>query len=122
MAEPEKIFGFFATELGQKIRISADVIREFKFSILVDAGEEDPALLGQKILLQGVVDCALVETDGISIVDFKTDRVYDGEEEVVANRYRGQIDTYAKALERIFEKQVKAKYLYLFHINKLLKL
>ena len=122
MAEPEKISGFFATELGQKIRISADVIREFKFSILVDAGEEDPALLGEKILLQGVVDCALVETDGISIVDFKTDRVYDGEEEVVANRYRGQIDTYAKALERIFEKQVKAKYLYLFHINKLLKL
>ena len=88
----------------------------------MDAGEEDPALLGEKILLQGVVDCALVETDGISIVDFKTDRVYDGEEEVVANRYRGQIDTYAKALERIFEKQIKAKYLYLFHINKLLKL
>ena len=88
----------------------------------MDAGEEDPALLGEKILLQGVVDCALVETDGISIVDFKTDRVYDGEEEIVANRYRGQIDTYAKALERIFEKQVKAKYLYLFHINKLLKL
>ena len=122
MADPGKIAAFFTTELGQKIRFSDHVIREFKFSILVDAGEEDVALSGEKILLQGVVDCALVEEDGICIVDFKTDRVLDGEEELIASRYCGQIDTYAKALERIFEKQVKEKYLYLFSVQKLLRL
>ena len=112
------ILAFFATELGQKIR-TGKYIREFKFSILEDAGAYGEGLAGEQILLQGVVDCALVEPDGITVVDFKTDFVTDATLDEVLARYRPQVDTYSRALERIYETKVKGTYLYFFHLKKL---
>ena len=112
-----KIARFFATELGCKLRSGAEVLREFKFSILEDAGRYEDDLAGEQILLQGVVDCALVEPDGITVIDFKTDYVTPDTVGLIIDRYRSQIDTYADALERIFNSNVKARYLYLFHLE-----
>ena len=114
MVDSSKIAAFFATPLGQKLR-TGEVIREFKFSILEDGSAYDPALSGEQVLLQGVVDCALIEEDGITIVDFKTDHVT---EETVSGRaeyYRPQVAAYADALRRIYQKPVKKTLLYFFH-------
>jgi len=53
---------------------------------------------GEKVLLQGVVDCALLEEDGITILDFKTDYVTEETIEVVADHYRPQVQTYAEKI------------------------
>ena len=111
--ERSAILAFFETELGRRL-MSGQHIREFKFSILEDAGIED-----EQILLQGVVDCALVEEDGITVVDFKTDYVTDETLPEVLMRYRPQVDTYSRALERIYETKVKGTYLYFFHLKRL---
>jgi ATP-dependent helicase/nuclease subunit A len=114
----DQIAAFFTTDIGQKLRNSDKVLREFKFSILDDGENYDPALQGEQILLQGVVDCALIEEDGITVVDFKTDRVT---EETLPQRlahYRPQVLAYASALERIYEKPVKASLLYFFRLGK----
>ena len=113
----DQIAYFFATPLGKRLRTETNVLREFKFSILDDAGRYGDGLDGEKVLLQGVVDCALIEDDGIIVVDFKTDYVTKSTVDAVVSRYRMQILTYADALSRIYEKPVKAKYLYLFHLN-----
>ena len=112
------ILTFFRTELGRKL-LSGKYIREFKFSILEDADAYGDGLAGEQILLQGVVDCALMEEDGITVVDFKTDYVTEDTLEKVLARYRTQVDTYSRALERIYEMPVKGTYLYFFHLNKL---
>ena len=117
----EGVEAFFATELGRRI-VEGEVLREFKFSILDDGGKYGPELSGEQILLQGGVDCALVEPDGLTVVDFKTDRVTDKNLEQVKDRYRDQVRIYADALERICQKQVKARYLYLFHLRSLVEL
>lgn len=93
------------------------MIREFKFSILEDGALQDPAWAGEKILLQGVVDCAILEDDGIILLDFKTDRVTDHTLPGIVEKYRPQIETYASALERIFQKPIKDKMLYFFSSN-----
>ena len=111
--ERSAILAFFETELGRQL-MTGRHIREFKFSILEDAGIED-----EQILLQGVVDCALVEEDGITVVDFKTDYVTDETLPEVLMRYRPQVDTYSRALERIYETRVKGTYLYFFHLKRL---
>lgn len=36
-----------------------------------------------------------------------------------AERHRPQLETYAEALSRIYEKNVKEKYLYFFHLGEL---
>ena len=111
--ERSAILAFFRTDIGRAL-MTGQHIREFKFSILEDAGIED-----EKILLQGVVDCALVEADGITVVDFKTDYVTEETLPEVLARYRPQVDTYSRALERIYETRVKGTYLYFFHLKRL---
>ena len=117
MVDPEKIARFFATDLGRKLRTSQNVLREFKFSILDDASRYGHGLEGEQMLLQGVVDCALLEDDGITIVDFKTDYVTRETLPALTQRYRPQVEAYANALSRIFETKVKAAYLYFFHMD-----
>ena len=109
-----KIARFFDTEIGKSLCQSKNVLREFKFSILNDAGQYDPAVSGEEVLVQGVVDCALIDDDGITVIDFKTDRVNESTVFEAAQRYRSQIDTYANALKRIYQKPVKAVMLYFF--------
>ena len=73
------------------------------------------------MLLQGVVDCALVEPEEITVIDFKTDYVTRQTLDAVADRYRTQIAVYAGAMERIYERPVTGKYLYFFHLKKLIE-
>ena len=109
------IAAFFATDLGQKLRSGDHVLREFKFSIL-DAGENfDPQLIGEQILLQGVVDCALLEADGITVVDFKTDKVTDATLPERVALYRPQVLAYGDALSRIYGLPIKQAVLHFFH-------
>ena len=75
-------------------------------------------MIGEEILLQGVVDCALIEADGITVIDFKTDRVTEDSIDHIADGYRTQIIAYAKALERIFKMPVKTAQLYFFNMNR----
>ena len=70
------------------------------------------------MLLQGGVDCALLEPDGITVVDFKTDYVTEETLSGVVERYRPQLETYAHALSRIYQTKVKAACLYFFHLNR----
>ena len=119
MVQPGQIANFFAGDIGRKLRGGTPYIREFKFSILDDGEKYGEGLEGEQVLLQGVVDCALLEEDGITVLDFKTDRVTEETLPQTVQRYRLQLDTYAEALTRIYEMPVKGKYLYFFHLNRL---
>ena len=121
LVEVSKLSAFFASPIGQQLR-KGEVVREFKFSILEDGSMYDPMLSGEQLLLQGVVDCALIEEDGITIIDFKTDRVT---EETLPSRvemYRPQVQAYAGAMERIYQRPVKQAVLYFFALNRFVSL
>ena len=113
----EAVTTFFASDLGVRLRTGENVLREFKFSILDDAAAYGEGLEGEQVLLQGVVDCALIEQDGITVVDFKTDRVNDRTVYQAVERYRPQVRSYAQALERIYGLPVKRQVLYFFHLR-----
>ncbi len=117
MIRCDRIAALFDTPLGRKLRASEKLLREFKFSVLVDGESYDPSLSGEKILLQGVVDCAILEPDGITVMDFKTDHVTADSLDAVTRRYRPQVQAYAEALSRIYGLPVKQKLLYFFRLN-----
>ena len=119
---PEMFWSFFSSEIGRKVRSAREVYREFKFSILDDASRYEPDVRDDKILLQGVVDCIVVEDDGITVLDFKTDRVTIETVQSVADSYRLQVETYARAISRIFEKNVISCQLYFFRTNQFIPL
>ena len=117
-----RIAAFFETPIGQRLCSGAAYLREFKFSILDDGSQYGDGLEGEEVLLQGVVDCALLEDDGITIVDFKTDYVTQKTLETVAGKYRPQVEVYAHALQRIYGRKIKAAYLYFFHMDRFFEL
>lgn len=114
----EKIAAFFATDIGRKLRSGTPHLREFKFSILDDGSHYGEGLEGEQVLLQGVVDCALLEADGITVVDFKTDYVTEETLAAKAESYRPQVETYGEALSRIYEMPIKGQYLYFFRLDR----
>lgn len=117
-----RIAAFFASPLGRKLRTGKNVLREFKFSILDDGCHYGEGLEGEQVLLQGVVDCAMIEDDGITVIDFKTDFVTEATLPEKVACYRPQVMTYADALGRIYQKNVKAALLYFFRINRFVAL
>lgn len=110
----QTIWQFFSSPLGQKVQNAGQIVREFKFSVLVDAKVLDPAAAGEQIMLQGVTDCCILEPDGFTVIDFKTDRVTPGKEERLAQYYKGQLEAYGTALSRVFHLPVKKRLLYFF--------
>ena len=108
------ILRFFQTQLGRRLQGEARLLREFKFSLLEDGSLLDTNLAGEQVLLQGVVDCCLAEADGLTILDFKTDRVSPGGEGEAAAKYAPQVRAYGRAMGRMFAQPVKALLLYFF--------
>ena len=114
----DDIAAFFETEYGTMLQQGIPYVREFKFSILDDGSHYGEGLEGEEVLLQGVVDCALLEDDGITVLDFKTDRVTEENLPILVDQYRSQLRVYGSALERIYHKKVKKACLYFFKLNR----
>ena len=122
LVDCEKIAAFFRTEIGVKLYQSVPCVREFKFSILDDAQKYGDGLIGEQVLLQGVVDCAILEPDGITILDFKTDYATEENLPNLILRYQDQLNAYADAMERIYQMPVKRKCLYFFRLNRFVEI
>nr|WP_317284204.1 helicase-exonuclease AddAB subunit AddA [uncultured Dysosmobacter sp.] len=110
----EALERFLRSPLAEEIRRGQNVRREYPFTLLMDARDYDPdAAAGETILLQGVVDCCFETEDGITVVDFKTDRVLtDAEVRRRAEQYRPQLEAYSRALARVLERPVVRRELY----------
>ena len=88
--------------------------REQPFVLGMDAKEvREDWPEGEMILVQGVIDAFFEEDGELVVVDYKTDRVSEEDGEIVlVRRYKKQMELYAKALEQITGKNVKAKVIY----------
>ncbi|ABO49946.1 DNA helicase/exodeoxyribonuclease V, subunit A [Desulforamulus reducens MI-1] len=114
---PNHITGFFASSIGQRVLQAPKVERELPFSLALPATEvyqELPECGDEMVLVQGVIDCLVDEGDGFLLIDYKSDAVYPGQDSPV-DRYRGQINLYARAVQDILGKPVKDRVIYLFN-------
>lgn len=125
---PNKILKFFNTELGKRIiKAFPKVYREVEFHIPLKSTEVFKDLdvelyKGEEILLQGIIDCYFEENDEIILLDYKTDFILEGEEEILKERYKSQLQYYSKAIAEITGKEVSEKYLYLFTLDKCVRI
>lgn len=110
------LYGFFNSDLGQRLIASRRVERELPFSMLFDGNRVYPDVeKGERLFLQGIIDTAFVEDGQWVLVDYKTDRVKSGDE--LIRRYKIQMDLYKEALERLTNMPVKASYIYSFRLH-----
>lgn len=110
------LYGFFNSDLGQRLIASKRVERELPFSMLFDGNRVYPDVEnGERLFLQGIIDTVFVEDNQWVLVDYKTDRVKSGDE--LIRRYKIQMDLYKEALERLTNMPVKASYIYSFRLH-----
>ena len=58
------------------------------------------------------------ENGGLILVDYKTDKIRQGQERVLAEKYKVQLESYAQALERLTGRAVTEKVIYSFSLGK----
>ena len=116
-----RVRAFFEGALYRRLAASDRVLREWRFSFEMPASRFAPgADDSDSVTVQGMIDCAFFEPDGIVLLDYKTDHVTDPEP--LAERYRDQLAIYAAALEAIFHLPVKEQYLYSFALKREIRL
>ena len=116
---------FWQSEIGQKIRANAGLVRrEVPFTLrltredLVAAGLPTAVPEGEYVVLQGVVDLAVLLVREIWLVDFKTDDLRPTELDEKRQHYAPQLNLYALALEKIFCRPVTARWLHFLALGK----
>ena len=74
------------------------------------------------IVLQGVIDLCGESEDGFWLIDYKTDHIQEGEEDILLDRYKMQMLYYKIALEQMHDKKVVSSMIYSFSLQKFLKI
>lgn len=108
------IAGFFETEPGQAaLAAGAKTLREWPFTLGVDATELGAKITGETVIIQGIVDLIIPSANGLVVADFKTDRI--GDQTALQQRidyHRTALNWYACAAERILKQPVISRWLY----------
>ena len=100
--EMEKMIeAFLNSSLGQRMLRASEIHREWSFNY---------QLREQKVVLQGIIDCAFMEDGQWIIFDYKSD--YITSEKEFLEKYRLQLTLYARALSEITGIPVRSAYLY----------
>lgn len=128
--DPETIVVFFDSEIGRRMQKSLNIRREVPFTMSLPAKEAyaDWASGEEEILIQGVIDCIFEDERGLVLLDYKTDTIngrfangFEGAKEILADRYRMQLQLYTRAVEGILNKKVTNRYLFFFDGSHLLE-
>ncbi len=128
----EKLQEFLACPIGKRIveaQKNGKLFREQPFVMGMDAAifldknkktqtkEKENKKEKEIVLVQGVIDLFFEENGKLILLDYKTDRV---KEEKIKKRYLKQLEYYGEALKRTRNLPVEEKYLYSFHLGKLI--
>lgn len=118
-----KLEDFVNSSLFDMILKAKDVIREFRFNIMLDAKNftTDERLFGEKVLVQGVTDCILENDDGtLTLIDYKTDYVTrENYESYLKRNYTKQLSYYRDACQLIFDKPVSRTIIYSITVSEI---
>lgn len=115
---------FSRSPLAQRIKESIQVKKEVPFILSLSAREIYKELQSdEEVFVRGIIDCYFEEEDGVVLIDYKTDAIFEKENpereiEQLMKKYEVQVNLYARAIEEITGKKVKEKCLYLFSIGK----
>lgn len=108
------IESFWQSELGREIRAAAThVRRELPFTarfspaeLAAPGAKESVPTDDEFVIVQGVADLAVLLPKEIWLVDFKTDRLDESELGAKTRLYEPQLQLYARALSRIYDRPV----------------
>ena len=122
--DKKAILAYLNSPIGQRVHrasLEGKCMKEQPFVLGIEAKRIYPDMDDEEmVLVQGIIDVYFEEEDGLVVLDYKTDRIF--EESTLVERYRTQLDYYAEALERLTGKKVKERVIYSFALQKVVPL
>lgn len=121
MVDRRRLTVFFESPLAERMRKADEngkLHKESQFVMGIPARLMDEADSDESVLIQGIIDAWFEEEGELVLVDYKTDRIGEGEEQVLLDRYRLQLIYYAQALSQITGKKVKESVIYSLTLQK----
>lgn len=121
----EQVLRFSESDVGRAISNRRDAIhRELEFTIAVPYSELSARATNRDevrstkvasedlVIVQGIVDLAVVRNDEIWIIDYKTDHIAASEVPQSITRYAPQLELYRRALEQTYRRPVTRAWLH----------
>lgn len=119
---PEEILQFAESKLGRRMADAdrrGELYREQQFVLGISAAQLQPQWSQDEgVLVQGIIDAFFYEEGAMVLADYKTDQIPGKDPMKLAEKYRIQLEYYAKALERMTGKEVKDKMIYSFALGR----
>ena len=113
IVNPYQILNFTKSTIWKELKQAKEYHKEEPFYINVPAREVEAVKCEENILAQGIIDLYyLTEHDELVLLDYKTDWVQQGEEEILKERHRAQLMLYKEALENALYRKVDKMYIY----------
>jgi ATP-dependent helicase/nuclease subunit A len=123
----KRLVDFWNSEIGKRIRKQAkNVNRELPFTarfspaeiVKITSGKIEAGLENEFVVVQGVADLVVILQREIWLVDFKTDEIHSAELPEKIKIYAPQLNFYASALGRIYNRQVTNCWLHFLSTGK----
>lgn len=89
--------------------------KEFLVPYSADAALADKSYKGEELLVQGVIDCLVINADKAFVIDYKTDRVEDMH--TLYERYSKQLELYRYAAKYLYDVDEIKCIIYSFHLG-----
>ena len=132
LVDEKAVGGFFESDLYAALKKAKRVYREQRFmydlpaSALAEQPENQRALAGETVVVQGVIDCFFIDEEGrVVLIDYKTDRFSSAQkkdprvcEELLRLRHGRQLGYYKAAVEGLTGLPVSRTLIYSFDLGK----
>ena len=107
------ILQFTKSNIWQELKTAKETHKEEPFYINVPAKDVVDVNIDENILVQGIIDLYYINSnDELVLLDYKTDFIEQGEEQVLIDRHKPQLMLYKEALENALNKKVSKVYIY----------
>lgn len=121
--DSNQILQFTKSDVWEELKQAKEYHKEEPFYINVPANEVEDTESTENILAQGIIDLYYIDKDDkLVLLDYKTDFVKVGEENVLTERHSPQLLLYKEALESALEKKVDRIYIYSTALGKKIKI
>ena len=115
----KQIFQFTKSNIWEELKCAKEIYREKPFYINVPANKVEDTESTENILAQGIIDLYYIDkNDKLVLLDYKTDFVKPGQENVLIERHKPQLSLYKFALESALNKKVDKVYIYSTFLGK----
>ena len=124
--DANRLLEYTKSNLWQELKEAKEINKEKAFYINVKASKLYDNIsneIDENILVQGVIDLYYIDkNDNLVLVDYKTDYVEKGKEELLVEKYKEQLNLYKEALEKSLNRKVKNMGIYSLYLNQFIQI